>query len=68
MELTRFTFEPDLASAFVDFGYELYHDDPRWVPPLRRNLLQQLSPSFEFYGHPGNSHCHFLARRGGRGL
>ncbi|MBT6146642.1 MAG: hypothetical protein HOH74_14485 [Gemmatimonadetes bacterium] len=65
MELTRFTFEPGLVSAFVDFGFDHYRGDPRWVPPQRLRLHQQLDPSFEFYHLPGNNHCHFLASQDG---
>lgn len=66
MELTQFTFDPDLTAAFIEFGYEHYRGDERWVPPQRHSLQQQLSPTFEFHQLPGNHHCNFLASQSGR--
>jgi hypothetical protein len=68
MGLTTFTFEGEPTARFVDLGYELYRDDPRWIPPLRSDLEAQLSPRFPFYSRPGNDHRRFLAQAGGRSL
>jgi len=51
--------------AFVALPYQLYRRDPRWVPPLRRDVRQLLSPTknpFFEHGEAG----YFLARREGR--
>lgn len=51
--------------AFIRFPYELYRDDPNWVPPLemeRRDFLdRKKNPWFEF----GTAEL-FLARRDGK--
>src|SRR5262245_43684898 len=51
--------------AFIQLQYQLYRDDPLWVPPLvmeRRDFLDpRKNPFFEF----GQVQL-FLARRGGR--
>jgi hypothetical protein len=66
MGLEAFTFEREPTARFIEMGYELYREDPGWVPPLRRDLEAQLSPGFSFYTRPGNDHRRFLARAGGR--
>ena len=50
---------------FVDLAWELYRDDPNWVPPLRANLAQLLG----YRRHPFHDEAEvqtFLARRNGR--
>ncbi|WP_202919279.1 GNAT family N-acetyltransferase [Saccharothrix deserti] len=49
--------------AFIEFPFQLYRDDPRWVPPLRRERRKFLRdhPFLEF-----GSVQPFLARRDGR--
>jgi len=37
--------------AFIRFPEILYRDDPRWVPPLRRDERARLSPSNPFFAH-----------------
>jgi hypothetical protein len=64
MEIKPFTFDVPWLEAFVRFGYELYRGDKNWIPPLKKELLTQLSPEFGFYQKPGNSHRHFLAMAG----
>lgn len=48
--------------AFLRFAESLYHDDPRWVPPLRRDERARLSPSNPFFAHAEAQL--YLARRG----
>jgi len=64
MAVTSFQFDRRLSRAFLDFGYDLYRDDPHWIPPLRRGLEAQLAPDFAFYRQPANHHIHLLARSG----
>jgi len=66
MGLLSFTFERAHTTRFIDLGYELYRDDPRFVPALRKDLEAQLSPAFPFHAQPGNDHRRFLALAGGR--
>lgn len=48
--------------AFLRFAESLYRDDPRWVPPLRRDERARLSPSNPFFAHAEAQL--FLASRG----
>ncbi|RXR29014.1 N-acetyltransferase [Sphingobium fluviale] len=51
--------------AFVDFAWEVYKDDPNWVPPLKAETLDLLTPGKNpFFEHAEAQY--FLARRGGR--
>ncbi|HEU4650280.1 MAG TPA: N-acetyltransferase [Croceibacterium sp.] len=52
-------------AAFVDFAYEINAGDPNWVPPLRAEVVELLTPG----KNPFHEHAKvqlFLARRGGR--
>ena len=47
---------------FIDFPYRLYHDDPWWVPPLKREVKELLTT------HPFHLHAesrYFLALKNG---
>ena len=66
MNIVSFAFDSDLTHSFLEFGYELYRHDPRWIPPQRKILRAQFSPDFPFYRKPGNDHRHFLAMSSGR--
>lgn len=68
MELKGFTFDGPLTEAFLGLGYDLYRQDPVWIPPFRKELEAQLSPTFPFYGRPGNDHRRFLALSDGKPL
>jgi len=48
--------------AFIRFAEKLYRNDPRWVPPLRRDERVRLSVSNPFFAHADARL--FLARRG----
>jgi len=51
--------------AFIDCAYRLNADDPSWVPPLRTEVKELLTPG----KNPFHDHARmqlFLARRGGR--
>lgn len=55
----------DDLSAFVDVAYRLNKDDPNWVPPLRSEAFEVLTPG----KNPFHDHArvqYFLARRDGR--
>jgi len=64
--VTSFKFDPALTREFIEFGYSLYRDDARWIPPFRRTIARQLSPGYFMHRKPGNDHLNFLARQGGR--
>jgi GNAT superfamily N-acetyltransferase len=51
-------------TAFLEFPYELYRDDPLWVPPLRRDVKALFSDKNPFWHHA--ERALFLARREGR--
>ncbi|HEY6817199.1 MAG TPA: N-acetyltransferase [Croceibacterium sp.] len=51
--------------AFIDFAYAINASDPNWVPPLRAEVVELLTPG----KNPFHEHAKvqlFLARRGGR--
>ena len=51
--------------AFVDFAWEVYRDDPAWIPPLKDEVDGLLTPG----KNPWFEHARaelFLAARGGR--
>jgi GNAT superfamily N-acetyltransferase len=51
-------------NAFIDLAYRLNADDPNWVPPLRMDVVELLTPG----KNPFHEHARvqlFLARRGG---
>ncbi|HYD25360.1 MAG TPA: N-acetyltransferase [Croceibacterium sp.] len=51
--------------AFVDLAYRINRDDPNWVPPLRGEVVELLTPG----KNPFHEHARvqlFLARRAGR--
>ena len=51
--------------AFVDFAWEVYKDDPAWIPPLKDEVHGLLDPKKNpWFGH-GHAAL-FLAERGGR--
>ncbi len=50
---------------FIDLPYDLYHDDPMWIAPLRSEQKSQFVPE----KNPMLDHCEhilFLARKDGR--
>jgi hypothetical protein len=52
-------------AAFVDFAYAINAGDPNWVPPLRAEVVELLTPG----KNPFHEHAKvqlFLARRAGR--
>ena len=51
--------------AFVDLVWQLYKDDPHWVPPLHSDMLKTLSPKHNALLRLGPN-CYFLARQGGK--
>lgn len=55
---------PRELDRFLDVPYEVYRNDPHWVPPLRKSIVRQLSPNSQFsqYG----SLQAFVASRAGR--
>ena len=51
--------------AFVDLAWDIYRDDPAWVPPLKGEVHALLDPAKNpWFGH-GRAEL-FLATRGGR--
>ncbi len=51
--------------AFVDFAWEVYKDDPNWVPPLKEEVYGLLTPGKNPWFEHGEAQ-YFLARRGGK--
>ena len=52
-------------AAFVDFAWDVYRDDPAWVPPLKSEVHGLLDPQ----SNPWFQHAKaqlWLATRGGR--
>lgn len=64
IEITPVSGKGDLA-AFIEAAYALNADDPNWVPPIRAEVAEVLTPG----KNPFHDHAKmqlFLARRGGR--
>jgi GNAT superfamily N-acetyltransferase len=62
IEITKVSGKGDL-SAFIELAYRLNTDDPNWVPPLRADMVELLTPG----RNPFHEHArvqYFLARRG----
>lgn len=51
--------------AFIDLPWSIYADDPHWVPPLRNEVRDLLTPGRNPF-HEHAEHQYFLARRGNR--
>ena len=66
MAIKNFTFDSGMADLFITFGFDHYKNDINWIPPLKSNLLFQLSQEFPFYNKPGNFHKHFIALSNGK--
>lgn len=52
-------------NAFIDLSYRLNANDPNWVPPLRADMVELLTPG----RNPFHEHARmqlFLAKRGGK--
>ena len=53
--------------AFIDLPWRLYANDPCWVPPLKAEVRELLTPGKNpFFGHATAQY--FLARRGGQAV
>ncbi|RMF32314.1 MAG: N-acetyltransferase [Chloroflexi bacterium] len=52
---------------FVRFAWQVYADDPHWVPPLIGSRLKELDPARGPFFRHGEAAL-FMARRGGRDL
>lgn len=51
--------------AFIDLPWRLYANDPNWVPPLKAEVKELLTPGKNpFFGHAEAQY--FLARRGAK--
>ena len=66
MGIAAYAFDPAAAGRYLELCRALYRGDPRWIPPLERQVRAQFAPSFPFHRKPGNAHRHFLAAAGGR--
>lgn len=51
--------------AFVDFAWEVYKDDPAWIPPLKDEVHALLTPGKNPWFEHGHA-AYFLAERGGK--
>ncbi len=50
--------------AFIDLAWTLYADDPNWVPPIRAEVVEAITPGKNpFFEHA--TYQYFLARRDG---
>jgi hypothetical protein len=62
IDITPVSGKGDLT-AFIELAYRLNADDPNWVPPLRADMVELLTPG----RNPFHEHArvqYFLARRG----
>ena len=56
---------PAERKAFVDFAWDVYRDDPAWVPPLKSEVHALLTPGKNPWFEHGRAML-WLARRDGR--
>ncbi len=56
---------PRYLKTFIKFAWEIYKDDPNWVPPLILDHLKRLDPTKDPYHKHSESQL-FLARRDGK--
>ncbi|MGR8952909.1 MAG: hypothetical protein ACU83V_10910, partial [Gammaproteobacteria bacterium] len=68
MELISYTFDESLTEKFFDLCDALYRDERFRLPSSRQRLVDPFSPHHDFYRHPGNAHCHFLALENGNAV
>lgn len=62
--ITPVSGKADLA-AFIDLPWRIYANDPNWVPPLKAEVRDLLTPGKNpFFGHAEAQY--FLAKRGGQ--
>lgn len=64
IDITKVSDKGDLA-AFIEVAYQINAGDPNWVPPLRSDMRELLTPG----RNPFHEHArvqYFLARRDGR--
>jgi GNAT superfamily N-acetyltransferase len=54
-------------TAFVELPYRLYANDPNWVPPLRRDIYELLTPGKNPWYEHGEQQM-FLAERNGKAV
>lgn len=66
MPLTAYRFDPELAGRYLDLCFEIYRDDPNWIPPVRNRVLRQFAPDFAFHRKTGSAHRNFLATANGK--
>jgi predicted GNAT superfamily acetyltransferase len=66
MSIAAYTFDATAAARYLALCHDLYRDDPRWIPPLKRRVLAQFAPAFPFYCKAGNAHRHFISTAGGK--
>lgn len=52
-------------NAFVDFAWEVYKDDPAWIPPLKSEVHGLLDPKENPWFEHGRA-AYFLAERDGK--
>ncbi len=57
--------DPQGRKRFVRFAWQIYRDDPLWVPPLIRVQLHSLDPARGSFFRYGDAAL-FMARRGGQ--
>ncbi len=59
MHIRKFTYDKRLAKSFIDFGYDLYENDPKRIHPFRNevhNTMQNIT-----YNTNGNHMTNFIA-------
>lgn len=62
MEVVRFEHHPPLVDSFIELPYRLHAGDPRWIPPFRDAVREQLSADSTFRQH--GQMVHFMAFEG----
>ncbi len=65
MAINYFTFDPKNTDRYLQFGQNVYHSDPNYLPVENKSIARLFSPQYSFYLRNGNTHRHFFATRDG---
>jgi len=60
----EFEYDAKLAREYLALVERVHADDPAWIAPLRKQMLDELAPSHAFFRREGNIHRGFAVRRG----
>ncbi|MEW5900186.1 MAG: hypothetical protein AB1715_01850 [Acidobacteriota bacterium] len=66
MAIKTLDLERSQLECFIRLPHEIYRHDTRWIPPLHKDVYDQISAGSPFLQKKGNSFRHFLTLSGNR--